>query len=93
MKQTPYQFVKFILDNSSNEQISSNMNKENLNKLQMAYKIMNSTENNKEYSYKELSNLVGIDTNQTKMIYTLYSLQTTKLKNNTNKFCRLYFTT
>ena len=56
------------------------MNKENLNKLQMAYKIMNSTENNKEYSYKELSNLVGIDTNQTKMIYTLYSLQTTKLK-------------
>ena len=79
-KQTPYQFVKFILDNSSNEQISSNMNKENLNKLQMAYKIMNSTENNKEYSYKELSNLVGIDTNQTKMIYTLYSLQTTKLK-------------
>ena len=51
-KQTPYQFVKFILIIAVMRQISSNMNKENLNKLQMAYKIMNSTENNKEYSYK-----------------------------------------
>ena len=53
-KQTPYQFVKFILDNSSNEQISSNMNKENLNKLQMAYKIMNSIITRKIVARKKL---------------------------------------
>ena len=79
-KQTPYQFVKFILDNSSNEQISSNMNKEDLNKLQMAYKIMTATKNSEKYSYRELSSIVGIDNDTTKMIYTLYASQTTKLK-------------
>ena len=59
-KQTPYQFVKFIIDNSSNPQISTNMNKENLSQLQMAYTIMSSTKNNLKYSYSELSNSVGM---------------------------------
>lgn len=79
-KQTPYQFVKFIIDNSNNPQISGNMSKENLSQLQMAYTIMNSTKNNQKYSYSELSNIVGVDDNTTKMIYTLYSSQTTEFK-------------
>lgn len=79
-KQTPYQFVKFIIDNSSNSKISSNMNKESLSQLQMAYTIMNSTKNNQKYSYNELSHIVGVNNDVTKMIYTLYASQTTQFK-------------
>lgn len=79
-KQTPYQFVKFIIDNSSNPQISTNMNKENLSQLQMAYTIMSSTKNNLKYSYSELSNIVGVNNDVTKMIYTLYASQNAQLK-------------
>ena len=79
-KQTPYQFVKFILDNSANPQISANMSKESFNELQKAYKIMGSSKNNEKYTYSELANIVGIDGNITKSIYTLHDSKTTEFK-------------
>lgn len=79
-KQTPYQFVKFIIDNGSNPKISNNMNKENLSQLQMAYTIMSSTKNNQKYSYSEISNIVGVNNDVTKRIYTLYASQKTQFK-------------
>lgn len=77
-KQTPYQFVKFIIDNSSNEQISNNISKESLATIQNLYKIMNSAKNNKTYAYSDLSDIIGINEDLTKTIYVLYSSKTTK---------------
>lgn len=79
-KQTPYQFVKFIIDNGSNPKISNNMNKENLSQLRMAYTIMSSTKNNQKYSYSEISNIVEVNNDVTKRIYTLYASQKTQFK-------------
>lgn len=79
-KQTPYQFVKFIIDNSNNVQISNNITKESLATIHKIYIIMNSTKNNKTYTYNDLSDLIGIDKELTKTIYVLYSSKTTEFK-------------
>lgn len=79
-KQTPYQFVKFILDNSTNEQISANMNNQILAQLKNVYNIMQSTKNNSTYSYKELSETIGIDSELTKKIYVLNTATTKGFK-------------
>ena len=69
---TPNEFVGLILANSQNEAINNNIDASQLGKLQLLSNVMNSSINNQTYSYKELSTLIGTDSNTTKSIYTLY---------------------
>ena len=69
---TPNEFVGLILENSQNEAINNNIDASQLGKLQLLSNVMNSSINNQTYSYKELSTLIGTDSNTTKSIYTLY---------------------
>ena len=71
-KMTPNEFVGLILANSQNEAINNNIDASQLGKLQLLSNVMNSSINNQTYSYKELSTLIGTDSNTTKSIYTLY---------------------
>ncbi len=73
---SPYEFVNLIL---GNEIIKSFVDETTLNQLQFLSTIMESEKNNKSYTYKELSKIIGIDSNSTKNIYTLY----VSSKNNT----------
>lgn len=71
-KTTPNEFVKLILSNSENGAIKNNIDVATMGKLQLLSNVMNSSTNNKTYSYKELSTLIGADSSTTKSIYTLY---------------------
>lgn len=73
-KLSPNEFVKLMLANSDN------LDKTQVSKLQLISNIMNSTLNNTKYSYTELAKLVGIDSNKTKSIYTLYVSKNTTTK-------------
>lgn len=80
-KMTPNELVTLILENSSNENISNNLNEETITKLELLSNIMKSTVNKTSYSYQQLSSLIGIDETSTQNIYTLYTSKniTTKL--------------
>ncbi len=71
---TPNEFVKLILDNK--EALDTGT----IQQMQLLYTIMTNTLNNKNFTYKELSQIIGIDINNTKNIYTLYVSN----KNNTS---------
>lgn len=71
-KDTPYNFVNFILNNKDNEKIKNYLDNNTVNQLLFVNTIMDSSLNNKEYSYNELSELLGIDSSSIKNIYTLY---------------------
>ena len=77
---SPYQFVKFIIDNIDNENISNNITKENLSKLKLAYNIMKSSNNKVTYTYTEISKFMGIDENLSKKVYALYTTNKEELK-------------
>ncbi len=73
-KMTPNELVKLMLKNSDS------IDKETKAKLQLLSNIMNSTINNKKYSYKELAKFIGIDSSAVKNIYTLYVTKKTTTK-------------
>ncbi len=69
---TPNEFVNLILDNSNNESIKSNVDGATMGQLKLLSTIMRSSLNNSSYTYQEISQVIGIDSNNTKNIYTLY---------------------
>lgn len=77
---SPYEFVKFIINNRNNENIANNITQENLSKLKLAYNIMNSSNNKVTYTYTEISKFMGIDEDLTKKVYALYSSNKGELK-------------
>ncbi len=72
---SPYEFVDLILNNSDNSEISSVINEESKNKLLLLKQVMNSTLDNSNYSYTELSKLINSDETSLKSIYTLFTIQ------------------
>lgn len=78
---TPNELVTFLLRNSNNESIKNNLDDATMGKLNLLSNIMTSTMNKTSYSYRQLSELIGIDSNTVKSIYTLYTSKnsTTKL--------------
>ena len=68
------EFVNHLLNNKQY------LDSDSINKLQLLRKIMISTNNNTKYSYKELSNILGIDNSSIKSIYALYTYKHNGLK-------------
>lgn len=71
-KMTPNELVTLILKNSNNESIKSNLDKDTLSNLKLLSNVMSSTINKTSYSYKQLSEFIGVDETTVKSIYTLY---------------------
>ncbi len=69
---TPNEFVKLILENSKEESIKTSIDEVKLKQLQLLSNIMTYTINNKKFTYQEISQVIGIDVNNSKNIYTLY---------------------
>ncbi len=76
---TPNEFVKIILDNSKVESIKNSIDEATFKQLNLLSDIMKYTINKKSFTYQEISQIIGIDTNNAKNIYTLY----VSSKNNT----------
>ena len=82
-KLSRYEFVNHLLNNKKY------LDNDSINKLQLLNKVMISTNNNTKYNYKELSNILGINTSSIKSIYALYTYKHNGLKlspNTTVKF-------
>lgn len=74
---TPNELVTMILENES---IKNTLDKQTVENLQLLSNVMTSTINKTNYSYKELSALIGIDETTLKSIYTLYISKNTNTK-------------
>ncbi len=77
---TPNDFVNLILQNSNNEDIKNSIDEQTLNKLKLLSTVMTSTINNTSYTSQEIAQIIGINKDDIKNIFTLYCLE----KNNTS---------
>ena len=77
-KLTPYEFVEIIIENYSNEDIAENLTDDMKSQITLCKTVMDSSKSNKEYTYSQMANLIGIDKSTVKSIYALkYSEETT----------------
>jgi len=81
-KMTPYEFVCFILDNKDKMGLES----DKINNLLLIRTIMDSTFNNVGFIYNEMADLLGIDKNILKSIYSLYLLNYSDIKLSPQEF-------
>ncbi len=72
LKATPAEFINIILTNKDLEGIKNNFDEATMNKLQLLSTIITCTINDKSFTYEELSQMIGIDSNSVKNIYVLY---------------------
>ncbi len=70
---TPIEFSNFILNNQNDNILKNAFNKNELDKLSLVNNIMNGILNNKYYSYKDISKMLNINEEDTKLLYGLYS--------------------
>lgn len=77
---TPYEFINIMIENASNPAMSMYLTPEIINQIRLASAIMESTQNNIQYSYEELANFTGVDVQLVKNIYTLYTSINTQVK-------------
>ncbi len=76
------ELVKLMLTNKDNDLLKTSIDNDTWANLEFLNEIMDSTLNNKKYTYKQLSRMLDIDKDMVKDIYTLYidNKGTTKLK-------------
>ncbi len=92
LKCSPYDFIMFIMENSSSGMISSNIDVATLQKINLLGNIMNSSVNNISYSYTELAEVIGIESSTTKNIYLLYVLSTASIEMTPQEFVNFILT-
>ena len=71
-KASPNEIVNIILANKEMESIKNSLDEATMKQLQLLSTIMTNTINNKNFTYQELSKTIGINSDSTKNIYTLY---------------------
>ena len=71
----PVDIVKFILNHKDDDMLKPYLNSNYLSKLQLVNKIFTSVNNNTKYDYNGISELLGIDSSKTKLIYGIYNLK------------------
>lgn len=69
---TPKTFVDFILINKDNSLLSGKLDSSTIKSLEYVQKLMNSSLNNTNYSTLELANLLQMNKDDLKLIYSLY---------------------
>lgn len=72
LKQTPYEFVGFILNHKDDSTLNGKMDIDTINELKLVQKVMKSVVNNQKYSSKQLSELLGIKLDDLNLLYSLY---------------------
>ncbi len=73
LKLTPYTFTKFILENQNNELLKGRLSKETLDNLKLVKSVLEGVLNDKKYTSKEISKLLGIENEKVELLYGLYS--------------------
>ncbi len=73
LKLTPKEFVDFILNHKTESTLSDKLDKDTLNNLTLIQKVMSGALEGQKYNSAELSKLLGINENDTKLLYGLYN--------------------
>ncbi len=72
-KMTPQEFVNFVLEHKNDEQLSGRLSSDMINNLNLIKKVINAVVSNEKYSSSEISNLLGINSEDLKLIFGLYN--------------------
>ncbi len=70
---TPLEFVNLILNNKENELLKGKLSTSSVNELSLVKEVMNSTISQIKYTSSQLSSLLGIDNDITKLLFSLYN--------------------
>lgn len=66
--------VSFILDHRNDKELSS-IDKDTINKLNILNNVLDRIINNRVYNYNEMSNLLGIDNKNMRLLYSNYDIK------------------
>ncbi len=69
---TPQEFVKFVLEHKKDTALAS-ISSNTISNLSLVQTVMNGVINNKKYTSSELSSLLGMDKENTNLLYGLYN--------------------
>lgn len=72
-KIAPTNFVKFILSHKDDSVLVGKIDNSTLGKLSLINNVMDGVNSNTKYTYKQISNLLGIEDNNLSILYSLYS--------------------
>lgn len=75
-KLSPVNFVNLILENKDNELIKNKISS-NLDNLYLLNTVMNSVNNNKNYNFSEMAELIKANKTEIKLLYSLYEIKNT----------------
>ncbi len=75
LKLTPKEFVEFMLNHKNDSTLSNKLDNNTISSLSLVQKVMNGVLNGQKYSSVELSELLGINTNDLNLLYGLYSFK------------------
>lgn len=83
---SPHELVHFILANTINPNIASNVSEATIAQLHLLNNIMTSAIHQNNYNYNELSLFIGVEESKIKSIFTLYQVNHTMLQLTPNEF-------
>ena len=68
-KLTPSEFVNFILNHQNDSTLKSQLSTDTISDLNLVKTVMEDVLNNKKYTYQELGDLLGADSEKLKLLY------------------------
>lgn len=71
LKNSPLEFVNFILEHKNDEMLASSLDNNTLASLNLAKTVMDAVNGDKKFNYLELSKNFGLDENQLRLLYSL----------------------
>ena len=71
IKNSPVEFVNFILAHQNDEKVAPSLNAEMKAKLGLAKTVMSAVNNNRRFTYTELAKTVGMNGDQLRLLYSL----------------------
>lgn len=74
-KNSPIEFVNFILDHQNDEKVKPSLNNEMKTKLNLAKTVMDAVDKNRRFTYTELANSFGLNAGQLRLLYSLNYLE------------------
>ncbi len=72
-KLTPQEFVDFILNHKNDTMLADKISNNTISNLNLIKSVITGVTNNKKYTSSELSTLLGINKDNTKLLYGLYT--------------------
>ena len=71
IKNSPVEFVNFILEHQNDEKVAPSLNNEMKQKLNLAKTVMDAVNKNRRFTYTDLAKTFGLNADQLRLLYSL----------------------